>query len=66
MTRVTVKHLRQANLCSGGARDWFKLHGLSWQKFLDGEMTVEEVEATGDELAFIVSAFAKADGTNGR
>lgn len=59
---VTMQHVRQAKMCSRGARAFFERHNLDWQKFLDEGLPVEQIEATGDAMALQVVKVAK----NGR
>ncbi len=66
MIIVTMKHVREANLCSSGARYWFKQHNLSWHEFLTTGLSAEVLEATGDELAFRVTKIARQEAENGR
>lgn len=56
---VKMVHIRQAKMCSKGARDFFQRHGLDWQKFLDEGLPVEEIEATGDAMAMRVAEVAR-------
>ena len=58
MTRVYVHDIRAAKLCFGGARPWFRRHGLDWQDFLANGIEAERLEATGDALAFRVTSIA--------
>lgn len=60
MTRVYPQDLRAANICFGGARPWFRRHGLDWQAFVAEGIEAERLEATGDALAFRVTAEARA------
>lgn len=57
---VTITHIRQAKLCAKGARNWFQSHGFSWADFLQNGKSADELEATGDPLAFRVTAIARA------
>lgn len=59
MTRVYAKDIRAAKLCFGGARSWFRRHGLDWQDFLANGIAAERLAATGDALAFRVIAIAQ-------
>lgn len=59
MTIVTIEHIRQANLCMKGARNWFAFHGFSWPDFIANGKSADELEATGDALAFRVTAIAR-------
>lgn len=60
--KVKMIHVRQAKMCSRGARAFFEKHNLDWQKFLDEGLPVEIIEATGDAMALQVAKVAK----NGR
>lgn len=55
-------HIRKAQMCSSGAREFFKKHNLDWQKFLNEGLDSEIMEATGDPMALSVVEVAK----NGR
>lgn len=59
---VRMKHVRQAKMCSRGARAWFERQGLDWNKFLAEGLPVEMIEATGDHMAIEVAKAAR----NGR
>lgn len=48
---VTVNHIRQAKLCSRGARQWFELHKLNWNEFITKGLPIETLEALDDALA---------------
>lgn len=60
MTRVLPCDLRAARICFGGARPWFRRHGLDWQEFVAEGIEAARLEATGDALAFRVTAEARA------
>lgn len=47
---ITLKDVRAANLCSAGARQWFKHHNLDWMGFLKNGIPASEMLATNDEL----------------
>ena len=59
MTRVHPCDLRAAKICFGGARPWFRRHGLDWQAFVAEGIAADRLEATGDALAFRVTAEAR-------
>jgi len=59
-TIVLVEDIRVARICFQGARPWFARHGFSWQGFLADGIEAEKLEATGDALAFRVTAQARA------
>ena len=58
-TIVITQDLRAARICFGGARPWFRRHGLDWQDFVANGMPAETLEATGDALALRVVAEAR-------
>ena len=58
-TIVTTQDLRAAKICVGGARPWFRRHGLDWQAFVANGVPAERLEATGDALALRVVAEAR-------
>lgn len=59
MIIVTIKHVRQARMCSSGARAFFSRHRLDWHKFLKEGLPVEVIEATGDAMALKVAEIAR-------
>lgn len=63
---VTMRHIRQARLCAGGARAFFARYGLDWGKFLRDGIPADELEATGDALAAGVVAAAREEAARGR
>lgn len=48
---ITMRDIRAAKMCSGGARRFFDRHGLDWKDFLDNGIESEIVLATGDAMA---------------
>lgn len=48
---VTMRNVRACKMCSSGARDFFKRHGLDWNKFLTEGLSEEQLLATGDGMA---------------
>lgn len=61
-TIVRMVHVRQAKMCSSGAREFFERHGLDWQDFLNNGIDAEKLRATGDAMAIQVVKVAE----NGR
>jgi len=49
-----MRHIRACRICAGGAREWWKRHGLDWNDFLVHGIPVELLEATGDPFALKV------------
>ena len=60
--KVRMVHVREAKMCSSGAREFFKVHNLDWQEFLREGIDVNIIEGTGDAMALEVAKVAK----NGR
>lgn len=62
--RVFMRHIRQAKLCAGGTRTWWKNNGLDWNDFLKNGIPGEALLATGDPLAQrpVEAARAERDG----
>lgn len=58
--RIWPKDIRAARICFQGARSWFRRHGLDWQDFVAHGIEAGRLEATGDALAFRVTARARA------
>lgn len=65
MTQCHVRHIRQAKLCMGGARDWFKRHGWNWSDFVTNGRPSEDFVATGDPLALRMVEAAEEEQRNG-
>lgn len=59
---VKMSHIREAKMCSRGARGFFEQHGLDWQAFLNEGIDAAKLEATGDFMALEVVKVAR----NGR
>ncbi|QXV73587.1 putative tail assembly protein [Rhizobium phage RHph_X2_30] len=58
---VFMRHIRSANLCAGGTRQWFRRQGFDWTDFLNNGIPIEKMEATGDPLALRVTAIARQE-----
>lgn len=54
-----MQHVRQARMCSRGARQFFERHGLDWSRFLREGIDAEAVRATGDAMALKVVEVAE-------
>lgn len=63
---VRMSHVRQAKLCSRGARAWAAEHQLDFQNFLAEGLPVEELEATGDAFALKACAVAREEASRGQ
>lgn len=63
---VTVRHLRAANLCAGGARLWSQRQGLDWNAFVSPGLPASRLEATGDAFALRVASLAREEMSRGR
>lgn len=63
---VTVAHIRRANYCMSGSREWFGRHGFSWNDFLEHGRSADDLEATGEALAFVVTKIAREEAANGQ
>lgn len=59
--RIFMRHIRQAKLCSGGTRTWWRDNGLNWSDFLVNGIEGEALLATGDPLAMRVVEAARAE-----
>lgn len=60
--KVTMRHIREAGMCSKGTRAFFEAHNLDWNEFLREGIDAAKLEATGDAMAIKVAKVAK----NGR
>jgi hypothetical protein len=59
---VRMRHIREARMCSSGARAFFERHGLDWGQFLKQGIEADKLSSTGDAMALAVVEVAK----NGR
>ena len=60
--KIRMRHMREARMCSKGARAFFETHGLDWNEFLKNGIDAAKLEATGDAMAIKVVKVAQ----NGR
>ena len=51
---VTMRHVRQAKMCSRGARAFFIRHNLDWQTFIKQGLPASTIASTGDAMALKV------------
>lgn len=56
---VRIEHVKQARMCTRGARAWFAHHGLSYQEFLLNGMPASVIEATQDAMGIQVARIAR-------
>lgn len=63
--RVNIGHIRASKFCMRGARAWFEHYGISWSDFLKDGIAAEQLEATGDALAYRVTSLAREERSNG-
>ena len=56
---VTMKHVRQAKMCSRGTREFFAKHNLDWQSFLEKGIGSNAILATGDAMGAKVVEVAR-------
>lgn len=52
--KIKMEHIRQARMCSRGARDFLIRHNLDWSTFLQEGIDEELLIATGDAMALQV------------
>ena len=57
--RAHMRHVREAKICSPGARDWWKSRGWDWSDFLDNGIPIETLLETGDPFAKRVADIAR-------
>ena len=58
---VRVEHVRRARFCTAGLRVWLTRHDLDIMQMIRPGIPIEQLEATGDELALRVCAVARAE-----
>jgi hypothetical protein len=63
---IKLRHIREAEICTRGARLWFNSHGLSWNNFLTKGIEVEVIEKFDDALANRVIEVARKEKPDGR
>lgn len=63
---VRATHIRAVNLCARGARQWFKTHGLDYQKFLTEGLPASTIEGTNDAFGKAVAAHARKEAQDGK
>jgi hypothetical protein len=63
---VTMRHVRGADLCSRGSREWFRKYDLSWDEFLTTGISATRILATGDAFAVRVVEVARQEARDGR
>jgi len=54
-----MAHIRAERLCADGMKEWFEHHNLDWRQLKEG-IPVEEIEATGDQMALDVAKRARS------
>lgn len=59
-----MRHVRQAGLCSRGARAWCERNGVDWSAFLSDGIPAEVLLATDDPIVARVVEAARAEGTS--
>lgn len=59
--RVRIEHLRTAQKCVKGTRQWFDRYGLDWNRFIHEGYPVSEIEATGCPMARKIAKIARGD-----
>lgn len=52
--KITMDHVRQARMCSRGARDFFRRYNLDWEEFLREGIDEEKLIELGDAMALQV------------
>lgn len=58
---VTMRHVRQLNLCVHGARAWCARYGYDFRTFAREGLPARLVEATGDAFAVQAAELARKD-----
>lgn len=62
MVIVTMKHIRQAGLCSRGLRQFADIHGFDFSDFLKNGMPLDKVRLIDDAMVQAVADIAEAEG----
>jgi hypothetical protein len=58
-TLITMRHVRQAHMCSRGVRAFFVRHDLDWVTFIKEGLPEDVVLSTGDAMAIKVVEVAR-------
>lgn len=62
---ATMEHVRAEGLCASGVRAWFGRYDHEFiRRFCRGEVSADELEATGDAFALRVAARARLGANN--
>jgi hypothetical protein len=56
---VTIAHLREAKLCSRGARQWCARYNIDFMRFITTGIPCSEVEAINDQLGLTLVKIAR-------
>ena len=56
---VTMRHVRQARMCSRGTREFFLRHGLDFAQFVREGLPASVIASTGDSMALKVVEIAR-------
>jgi hypothetical protein len=59
--RVYVHHVRAAKLCMSGARKWFAMRGLDWNRFLEEGLSADFLRELNDPISNRALAQAEAE-----
>lgn len=62
---VRIAHVRAADLCTKGARNWFARNNLSWQDFLANGISSDILEKLGDPLGLKAVTVARKESEHG-
>lgn len=63
---VTMRHVRQAQVCASGAKAFFERHDLDWRDFVKNGISSATLEAIGDPFALKCVVAARAEMQRGR
>lgn len=63
---VTMRHVRQAQMCSRGIRIFAARHGFDMRSFLLEGISADKLIATGDAMALQAVEAARVEASNGR
>lgn len=61
MTLVTLTHARKLGYCAQGMREFARIHGLDWQRFISHGLPAADLLATGDHMALEVVRVAQRE-----
>jgi hypothetical protein len=64
--RIHVRHMRAANICARGSREWCARNGVSWAQFVAHGLPVAVMRELDDPIVNRIIAEAEKERADGR